>query len=214
MKSLQDIQVEIGEWAQQQFGDNVSKDTSAAHYGDTLWEIPSFYGMISELGELAALDVRAMQGRSKLGGPSQIQEAREDALADCLVFMCDYAYRQNIDLNVVLDRVWEKVRQRRQATWEEDKAKEQPLTGCEATALAREAYKGKEQPLDKAGEQLRRPLTREQQLRLTSERLRKEERATHGAGCEEGNHEWATGVSCGKMVRMCKLCGQIQNPGG
>lgn len=126
MKTFQQIQREIGEWARQQFKANLGQDTEAAHYGQCLSEICSLYGVVSELGELAAVDVRAMQGRNKIATESGRKEAREDALGDLLVFLCDYAYRRDIDLHAALDKVWAKVCLRRRATWEADKARECP----------------------------------------------------------------------------------------
>lgn len=140
MKTLQQIQREIGEWAQQQFSVN-SASAQSHHKGSVLQEIPSFYGMVSELGELAALDVREMQGRSKLSTESERDAARKDALGDLLVFACDYACRMDVDLNEALDAVWAKVQKRRQATWEQDKAKEQPTKeGQEAMVQDRAGF--------------------------------------------------------------------------
>jgi hypothetical protein len=53
-----------------------------------------------------------------------------------MVFMCDYASREGIDLNAVLHLTWEKVKQRRQATWVADKEKETPPTETMAEVLA------------------------------------------------------------------------------
>lgn len=189
MKTLQEIQKEIGEWAQQQFAMNTAKSESH-HEGSVLHEIPSFYGMISELGELAALDVREMQGRSKLKTADERQEARADALADCMVFMCDYAHRMGIDLNTVLDKTWQKVSQRRQKTWEEDKAKE-------AAELTVGGLEHEERVLA-------------DQARMTEAFLNRTGCATHGAGCEEGSHCWQhSGLEATARVALfrCKHCG-------
>jgi NTP pyrophosphatase (non-canonical NTP hydrolase) len=123
MKTLQEIQAEIGQWAQEQFGDNRSKDKSSVSYDHILGSLPPLLGMMEELGELARAVARRHQGRG-YDNVVEHREAKEDALADMLVFMCDYGYREGIDLNVVLDRVWAKVCKRRQATWVEDKAAE------------------------------------------------------------------------------------------
>lgn len=192
MRSFEEIQMEIGAWAQEQFGKNSSKDQTKRHFGQPLDEICSFYGMVSELGELAAVDVRAMQGRSKLPHPAQQREAREDALADCLVFMCDYACRSGINLNAVLDRVWEKVRQRRQQTWEQDKAKEDNSPEAAMYAVSLQAKAALEATLRKATTGNSRP---------------GDATANFGAGCEEGNHEFVPVVDIdGHRVRRCRLC--------
>lgn len=185
MKTFQDIQQEIGSWAKLQFGRNVSLDTDKYHYGDCLDEICSFYGMISELGELAALDVRAMQGRNKLHTALERKEAREDALADCLVFMCDYASRTGIDLNVVLDRVWAKVRQRNQKTWEQDKTKEKPELTVGGVEHEQRVEKEQGTP----------------EIARTGDAT-----GNFGAGCEEGHHETVDQMVCGRMTPVCKNC--------
>lgn len=123
MKSFTDIQGEIGQWAAEQFRDNVSKDPTAKYHGYPLDSIPPLLGMAEELGELCRVVGRRSQGRG-YEIDDDAYKAKEDALADLLVFMCDYATREGIVLNEVLDKVWEKVQKRRQATWAADKAKE------------------------------------------------------------------------------------------
>jgi NTP pyrophosphatase (non-canonical NTP hydrolase) len=127
MKSFEDIQREIGTWARINFGDNVSKDPNSITYGHPLDALCPLLGMVGELGELAQNDLRPLQGRPKLDAVGQ-KEARADALADILVFMCDYATREGINLQFVLNEVWEKVSKRRQQTYEADKAKEKAGT--------------------------------------------------------------------------------------
>ncbi len=181
MKTLQQIQAEIGAWAQKQFG--VNSTSSQSHHQTALLEIPSFYGIVSELGELAALDVREMQGRSKLPTPEARQDAREDAVADLMVFLCDYCCRMGIDLNVALDRTWAKVSQRRQATWEQDKAKE-------------------------AAPEIARDLTTGRSLKEFNSRP-DDATANFGAGCDEGNHSFlqSTPINAkGECEVICKEC--------
>lgn len=125
MKTLEQIQREIGDWAREQFGDNVSKDPASPTYGARLGSLPSLLGMIEELGELVHVTVYRLQGRG-FDNLAEARDAKEDAIADTLVFMCDYACREGIDLNAVLDKTWKKVQNRRQASWMADKAKEGP----------------------------------------------------------------------------------------
>lgn len=124
--SLTRIQNEIKEWTKQ-FGDNVSHNRQAIHFGQVLGSIPAFFGIVSELGELANEDVYAMQGRDKLS-PQERYRKRRDAVADLLIFLCDYCNREDINLLEALQETWETVSKRRKDTWMEDKA------GEEATA--------------------------------------------------------------------------------
>lgn len=123
MKSLQQIQQEIRAWATQ-FGDNVSQDVTSVSCGAKLGAIPPHLGMMEELGELSRYVGRRHQGR---GYPNydEWKAGIEDALADMLIFMCDFANRTNVDLQTVLNTVWAKVSQRRREQWAADKAKEQ-----------------------------------------------------------------------------------------
>jgi NTP pyrophosphatase (non-canonical NTP hydrolase) len=122
-KSLADIQQEIGVWANMNFGHNVSKDPLSVSYGHPLGSLPSLLGVMEELGELARVVARRHQARGYKDAV-EAQDAKEDAVADLLVFLCDFCYREGINLQPVLNRVWAKVCKRRQATWAEDKARE------------------------------------------------------------------------------------------
>lgn len=124
MKTLPQLQLEIAMWADANFGQNFSKDQQAVHHTRPLGSIPPFFGMVEELGELARVFGRCAQGRSEHGSYEAVKEAKEDALADLLIFMCDLASRENIDLLTVLNATWERVCKRRQSTWHQDKAKE------------------------------------------------------------------------------------------
>jgi NTP pyrophosphatase (non-canonical NTP hydrolase) len=121
-KSFRQIQQEIGKWAKEQFGENCSKDVNSVSYGHPLGPVPALLGVMEELGELSRVVLRLHQGRGL--PPTEAQEAKEDAVADLLVFLCDFATREKIDLQLVLNKVWAKVCKRNQATWEADKAKE------------------------------------------------------------------------------------------
>lgn len=123
MKTLAQIQQEIGAWAQYQFGPNLSKDDSSPLWNHPLGSLAPLLGIVEEVGELCHAIVYRHQGR----GYANVQEhraAKEDALADLLVFMCDYGNREGIDLTSALNKVWEKVSKRTQANWLADKAAE------------------------------------------------------------------------------------------
>ena len=196
MKSFSDIQAEIGLWAAEQFKDNVSKDKTAVHYGHPLGSIPAILGMVEELGELSRVVARRIQGRG-YEQEAEALAAKQDALADCLVFMCDYATREGIHLNQVLDIVWLKVKLRRQATWVQDKAKEprdmhSPRLPTQVKIAASPIQAG------------------------LSEIARNTETPTHGAGsCETGDHSWSRLCNLSDKadaIITCSQCGILKPP--
>lgn len=127
------IQQAVGKWAKENFGDNVSKYEGHVSEGHPLGSLLSLMGMAEEIcGELMGCILKRIQGRDKdaQGNPKSAEQHKaeiEDALADCLIFMSDFACRENIDLYEVFSTVWAKqVSKRKQATWNADKAKEHP----------------------------------------------------------------------------------------
>lgn len=105
MKTLADIQQEVGRWAKAQFGPNFSKDPVSPLRGQPLGSLLALLGMGEELGELYRCTARRHQGRG-YSDLDEYQGAQEDAVADLLVFLCDYSNREGIDLTTVLNRVW------------------------------------------------------------------------------------------------------------
>ena len=131
--SFRSTQQEVGRWAQENFGDNLSKYEGHVSEGHPLGSLPALMGMAEEIcGELMGCILKRIQGRDKdaQGNPKTKEQHKaevEDALADCLIFMSDFACREDIDLYQVFRTVWEKqVSKRKQATWTADKAKEHP----------------------------------------------------------------------------------------
>jgi len=138
--TLQDIQGEVGRWARSEFGDNISDDPGGAHYSYPVGSLAPLLGMIGELGELTQAVLKRMQGRKYLepDGMSRLREDKKDALADLLIFMCDYATRESIDLTTVLNQAWSVVRRRCRSTYEADKARE-TAAACDALELKHHA---------------------------------------------------------------------------
>lgn len=124
MKNLDQIQEEVSGWSVNQFGTNISNDHNSCHYGNTLGSIPSFFGLVEELGELARVFGRCAQGRSEHKTHQEIYDAKVDAIADLMIFLCDLASRENIHLLSALNMTWNRVQNRRQSTWHEDKERE------------------------------------------------------------------------------------------
>jgi NTP pyrophosphatase (non-canonical NTP hydrolase) len=129
-KSLREIQAEIGTWAADQFGENPNRSAGHPGEGSPLGSIPPLLGMVEEVGELMHAYVYRLQGRGDFGDLKIYTEAMKDGLADLLVFACDFSNRVSretgveIQLEDVLNAVWEKVSQRRRKTWNADKAAE------------------------------------------------------------------------------------------
>lgn len=123
LKTLDQIQHEVGQWASHEFGQNVSRDNENVSFGYPLGSLPSLLGMIEELGELCRAVGRRHQGRGH-DNSAAYRAAKEDAVADLLVFLCDFACRENINLTSVLNEVWARVQKRRREHWVQDKARE------------------------------------------------------------------------------------------
>lgn len=93
VKSLQQIQAEVGEWSLENFGQNVTKARGyETEHGDTchLGSLCSVLGMMEESGELSD----AMEGRDTT--------AAVDAIGDIGIYLCDFASRENFCLTNVL----------------------------------------------------------------------------------------------------------------
>lgn len=139
---LSRVQAEVAEWAKQ-FGDNESKwDRFVESTGlpTKLFSMPPFLGMVEEMGELAAPMVKRIQGRG-FKTEAEYKPAVKDALADMLIFMCDYANREGVNLAETLEEVWDTVQKRRQQSWVEDKDKErQILEKSDKTLKYKESY--------------------------------------------------------------------------
>jgi NTP pyrophosphatase (non-canonical NTP hydrolase) len=118
LKSLAQIQREIGEWATGQFGDNVSKWT-----GQTLGSLVPLGGVTEEVGELWHPTIYRHQARG-FNTEAEYREAIEDGMSDLLIYLCDYASREGISLHEALNKVWQKVSLRTQKAWLADKAAE------------------------------------------------------------------------------------------
>ena len=115
---LDELQRQIGEWSQQNFEGNVSHVT-----GQSLYEIPSLLGVGEEVGEIISAVVKSHQGRFK-GTPEEAEMKIKDGTADLMIFLCDFATRQGFSILEVLNNVWATVQKRSQASWVEDKEKE------------------------------------------------------------------------------------------
>lgn len=97
-KTLTEIQHEIGEWSSKNFGVQES--------------INPLLGVGEEFGELLHATLKRRQAIRGFDDDKQYTDARDDAVADLLVYLCDYCCKENIDLLKVLNETWYKVSQR------------------------------------------------------------------------------------------------------
>ena len=105
--SLREIQREIGEWSRRNFGDQVSKST-----GQVLGSLSPLLGIQEELGELCHVVLKRHQGIRGYDDDAKYQAERDDAMADIMVYLCDYASREGVDLEGVLTMTWNRVKSR------------------------------------------------------------------------------------------------------
>lgn len=130
--SFRSTQQEVGRWAQENFGDCVSKWEGHVSEGHPLGSICALLGMVEELGEIAGAVLKRIQGRDKDANGNIISDEEfrskvRDGISDLNIFESDFCSRENIDIYKDFRTVWEKqVSKRKQATWNADKAKEHP----------------------------------------------------------------------------------------
>lgn len=107
--SFTELQLAIGEWSKENFGaGNVSKVT-----GQSLFSQNPLTGLVEEVGELNGVTIKHHQGRSGYGpgpaGRAKYRKDRNDAIADILIFLSDYACREGVVLHDVLEGTWLKI---------------------------------------------------------------------------------------------------------
>lgn len=93
---IQNLQKNVGIWARHNFPDGEKNDP--------------FIGIVEEVGELAHTILKSRQKIRQLD--DDIQLKIEDALGDIMIFMCDYAERNNIDLEYAILTAWKEVQKR------------------------------------------------------------------------------------------------------
>lgn len=93
---LKELQYRVGTWSQRNFGD---QDPSHV-----------LLGVIEELGELAHAQLKGIQGIRHTS--EEIREMKEDAVADIIIYLCDYCHKSDINIEQALINTWRKVSQR------------------------------------------------------------------------------------------------------
>jgi len=95
MHSLTEFQEQVGEWARRNFP-NAEK-----------WE--PLLGAVEELGELAHAHLKIHQS---IRLNEQLQEKREDAVGDIIVYLAHYCELCGINLDDCVTKTWSQVEQR------------------------------------------------------------------------------------------------------
>lgn len=99
--NIKTLQKEVGEWAKKNFGKQPS-------YRQLL-------GCMEELGELSHAHLKQEQG-IRTNENHSINKI--DAIGDLVIYLADYCYRENIDLESAIFDTWKQVKQR---DWEKNK---------------------------------------------------------------------------------------------
>lgn len=95
------LQMEVGQWSRDNFGRQPSTNP--------------LLGIVEEVGELSHAHLKGLQGIRH--DSEEIREKKRDAVADILIYLCDYCERENIDLEGTVNVVWREVSKR---NWVED----------------------------------------------------------------------------------------------
>jgi len=129
--SLREIQQGIAKWGLQQFGpENKSLYVGDPACGTPMGSLIQLCGAFTELAEIMRPMIEMHQGRWNKSMTEQerhdaLREAYRDGAADLLIWFCHWASLNHVDLQEVLNEVWqEKVSKRTRDNWESDKAKE------------------------------------------------------------------------------------------
>ncbi len=101
-KTLSEIQAEIKEWSAKNFG----SDNPAS------WKL---LGIVEEVGELSHSELKSLQN---IRGSKEVHEEEgKDAVGDILIYLLDFCSRKEWDAGELLNKTWEKVKQR---DWKKD----------------------------------------------------------------------------------------------
>ena len=100
--SLNEIQNQISIWSRKNFDTQVSKVCPNL----VLDSLAPLLGIVEEVGELCHATLKHHQGIRGYDNLEYYRNQRDDAVGDIMVYLCDYASREGIDLQQVLNDVW------------------------------------------------------------------------------------------------------------
>jgi len=66
-------------------------------------------GVVEEVGELSHVHLKTLQN---IRNAETTKEARVDAVGDILVYLADYCFRENINMQLAVQETWKKVQRR------------------------------------------------------------------------------------------------------
>jgi len=92
---LREAQIEIGGWRRKNFPNSKSFEP--------------LLGIAEETGELAHAHLKVVQGIRK---GEDLEEKREDAVGDLLVYLCNYCNQNSLDLVDCFYKAWSEVAKR------------------------------------------------------------------------------------------------------
>lgn len=104
-KYLNEIQKEIKEWSDKNFG---HKDKIGRRIKRKSWH--PLLGIGEELGELQHAYLKKEQ--KIRDGEKLYKKDAQDALGDMLIYMMDFCALENFDLQEIIDKTWEEVKKR------------------------------------------------------------------------------------------------------
>lgn len=97
MKTLAELQTEVGEWTERNFSDRDVVDPAL--------------GMVEELGEFCHAVLKLRQGIRGVDDAAAFR-MEADALGDLLIYVLDYCNLRGIELQTALEDVWSEVSKR------------------------------------------------------------------------------------------------------
>ena len=103
MKTIKEIQDEVKDWAYHNFGNQ-----------------PSLHPLLGIGEETGELQHHFLKREQKIRTNEDHDEKIKDALADLFIFMCDFSNCEDIDLEAVINGVWDNVKQRNWKTNKEN----------------------------------------------------------------------------------------------
>lgn len=95
---LEKIQNEVYEWSYYNFGNQPS-------YRPLL-------GIVEEVGELCHAHLKHEQNIRRNTNPQEVLLKKYDAIGDVMIYLMDYAARENINILAALIKTWDEVKKR------------------------------------------------------------------------------------------------------
>src|SRR5204862_215279 len=95
MKTINEIQEEIKNWSYHNFGNH-----------------PAYHPLMGIAEEVGELNHHFLKREQNIRTNEDHDEGIEDAIADLMIYLMDFCNCEGIDLNITLNKTWEKVKKR------------------------------------------------------------------------------------------------------